>query len=43
MVREMKILPRTMSYIIKEDLGLSAYRRSTGQRLTESLRQIRAI
>ncbi|KAL4096580.1 hypothetical protein QTP88_021506 [Uroleucon formosanum] len=31
MDREMKIPPRTMSRIIKEDLGLGAYRRSTGQ------------
>ncbi|KAL4131321.1 hypothetical protein QTP88_008653 [Uroleucon formosanum] len=41
MAREMKIPPRTMSRIIKEDLGLGAYRRSTGQRLTDALRQIR--
>ncbi|KAL4153798.1 hypothetical protein QTP88_001631 [Uroleucon formosanum] len=39
--REMKIPPRTMSQIIKEDLGLGAYRRSAGQRLTDALRQIR--
>jgi len=43
MAQEMKIRPRTMSYIIKEDLDLGTYRRSTGQRLTENLRQIRAI
>jgi len=40
--REMKIPPKTMSRIMKEDLGLGVYRRSTGQWLTESLRQIRA-
>jgi len=38
----MKIPPRTMSRIIKENLGLGAYRRSTGQWLTENLRQVRA-
>lgn len=37
----MKIPPRIMSRIIKEDLGLGAYWTSTGQRLTETLRQIR--
>lgn len=42
MAREMKIPPRTMSRIIKEDLGLGACRRSTGQRLTDALRRIRA-
>lgn len=42
MAREMKILRRNMSHIIKEDLGLGAYRRSTGHRLTETLRHIRA-
>jgi len=41
MAREMKIPPRTMSRIIKEDLGLGVYRRSTGQRLTDALRKIR--
>lgn len=35
MAREMKISPRTMFSIIKEYLGLGAYRKSTGQRLTE--------
>uniref|UniRef100_A0A2S2R265 Uncharacterized protein n=1 Tax=Sipha flava TaxID=143950 RepID=A0A2S2R265_9HEMI len=43
MAREMKIPPKTMSRIIKEDLGLGAYRRSIGQRLTDALRKIRAI
>lgn len=42
MAREMKIPPRTMSRIIKQDLKLGAYRRSTGQRLTAALRKIRA-
>lgn len=42
MSREMKIKPRTMSRIIKQDLGLGAYRRTTGQRLTAALRNIRA-
>jgi len=42
MAREMKIPPRTMSRIIKEDLGLGAYLRCAGQRLTDALRQIRA-
>ncbi|CAH1968545.1 unnamed protein product [Acanthoscelides obtectus] len=40
--REMKIPVRTMSRIIKQDLGLGAYRRRTGQRLTATLRHIRA-
>ncbi|KAL4132026.1 hypothetical protein QTP88_009247 [Uroleucon formosanum] len=40
MAREMKIPPRSMSRIIKEDLGLGAYRRSIGQRLTDALHQI---
>jgi len=42
MAREMKIPPRTMSRIIKEDLGLGACRRCTGQRLTDALCKIRA-
>lgn len=42
MAREIKIPPRTMSRIIKQDLNLGAYRRSTGQRLTAALRKIRA-
>jgi len=42
MAREMKIPPRTLSCIIKEHLGLGAYQRSTGQRLTNALRKIRA-
>lgn len=42
MAREMKIPTRTMSRIIKQDLGLGAYRRTTGQRLTATLRNIRA-
>jgi len=42
MARDMKIPLRTISRIIKENHGFGAYRRSTGQRLTESLRQIRA-
>lgn len=42
MSREMKIPPRTMSRIIRQDLKLGAYRRSTGHRLTAALRCIRA-
>lgn len=38
MAREMKISPRSMSRIIKEDLKLRAYRRRTGQLLTAALR-----
>ncbi|KOC64601.1 hypothetical protein WH47_12065 [Habropoda laboriosa] len=37
----MKTPQRTTSRIIKQDLRFEAYRRSTGQRLTEALRQIR--
>jgi len=40
--KQMKTPPRTMLRIIKEDLGFGAYRRSTGQRLTDALCQIRA-
>lgn len=42
MAREMHIPPRTISRILKEDLKLGAFRRSTGQRLTLGLRSIRA-
>ena len=42
MTGEMKIAPRSMSRIIKEDLRLDAYRKTTGQRLTPALRRIRA-
>jgi len=42
MAQEMKISPRTMSRMIKEDLGIGAYRRSTSQKLIEGLRQIKA-
>jgi hypothetical protein len=38
---EMKISKRTMSRIIKDDLMLGAYRRSTGQRLSTSLCKLR--
>lgn len=38
--REMKIPQRTISRIIKSDLGLGAYRRSTGHLLTDSLKKI---
>lgn len=41
MAREMKIPKRTMSRIVKEDLKLGAYRRSTGHRLNDKLRAIR--
>ena len=41
-MREMGISPRSMSRIIKHDLKMSAYRRMTGQRLTVSLKKIRA-
>lgn len=40
MAREMNIAPRTMSRIIKQDLGLGAFRRQTGQRLTINLKKI---
>lgn len=42
MAREMNIPKRTMSRIIKEDLKLGAYRRTTGQLLTPALKRIRA-
>lgn len=42
LTREMKIPPRTISRIIKEDLRLANYHRGTGQRLTAALRNIRA-
>ncbi|GJQ72650.1 hypothetical protein Trydic_g1312 [Trypoxylus dichotomus] len=37
----MKIPPRIMSYIIKQDLALGAYQRTRGQRLTTALRNVR--
>jgi transposase len=39
--REMKIPPRTLSRIIKEDLSLGAYRRYTGHTLNQSLKEKR--
>lgn len=39
--REMKISPRTVSRILKEDLGLKAYKRYTGHLLTDKLKAIR--
>lgn len=41
MAREMNIAPRTMSRIIKQDLGLGAFKRQTGQRLTVDLKKNR--
>lgn len=38
MAREMKIHPKSMSRIIKKDLGLGAFKRRTGQLLTASLK-----
>jgi hypothetical protein len=43
MAREMKISPRSMSRIIKEDLKFEAYRRRTGQLLTTVLRLKRTM
>lgn len=40
MAQEMSIAPRTMSRIIKQDLGLGAFKRQTGQRLTFDLKKI---
>ena len=42
MAKEMQIPQRTISRIIRRDLGLRAYRRCTGQLLTRALRTIRA-
>lgn len=39
--REMRIPPRTLSRIIKQDLGLGAYRRYTGHTLNQVLKQKR--
>lgn len=39
--REMNIAPRTVSRIIRDDLHLRAYKRSTGHLLTEKLKAIR--
>lgn len=41
MVKEMEISPRSMSRLIRDDLGMRAYRRSTGHLLTPALREIR--
>lgn len=41
MSREMDISRRTMSRLIKNDLGMGAYRRVTGQRLNNALKKIR--
>lgn len=41
--REMKIAPRTMSRIIKDDLGLGAYRRYTGHTLNTALKTKRLV
>lgn len=39
--REMKSSPRTTSRIIIKYLGCGVYRKCTGQRLTEALRQLK--
>lgn len=41
--REMKIAPRTMSRILKDDLGLAAYKRRTGHFLTDNLKKNRVV
>jgi transposase len=41
--REMKIAPRTMSRILKDDLGLTAYKRRTGHFLTDNLNKNRVV
>lgn len=41
MAREMSISTRSMSRIIKSDLGMGAFRRSTGHLLTSQLKSIR--
>jgi len=38
---EMKISPRTISRILKGDLGMTAYKRCTGHLLTNKLKAIR--
>ncbi len=38
--KEMNIAPRTLSYILKDDLGLLAFKRRTGQLLTSQLRAL---
>lgn len=43
MAREMKISPRSMSRILREDLNLKAYKRYTGHLLTPQLREIRRV
>lgn len=43
MAQEMNISSRTMSRIIKSDLGLGTYKRCTGQFLTTALKKKRAI
>ena len=42
MAKEMQILQRTMSCIIRRDLAFRAYRQHTGQLLTSALHKIRA-
>jgi hypothetical protein len=41
MTPEMDIVPRTMSRIIKQDLGLGAFKQETGQCLTVVLKENR--
>lgn len=43
MTQEIQIPLRIVLRIMKEDFGLSAYRRSIGQRLTDNVRQMKAI
>ena len=41
MAQEIDIAPRTISCIIKQDLGLGAFKQQTGQRLTFALKENR--
>ena len=41
MARQMDIAPRTMSHIIKQDLGVGAFKHQTGQCLTIVLKENR--
>jgi len=39
----MKIAPRTMSRVLKDGLGLAAYKRRTGHFLTDNLKENRVV
>ncbi len=41
MAKEMNITPRTLSRLLKVDFGLCAFKRHTGQLLTQQLRALR--